>query len=468
MVKFLFFDFRHCETVRGFVRQLDPPRKHKDSPFLVSDHPAEGNYMSLYGSVIRRPDDGLWQTWYTVQPPGIGLCLAYAESQDGVHWERPKLGNVPFQNEPSHLVFDAAPHGATVIYDKREERPNWKYKMLCGAKPSGRICAFHSPDGIRWTSVPLNPVTGSHPDCPMSLHRANDGHYVAYHRPFHGDRRVGRSESWDFIHWSEAKLVMEPDAGDPTQIQFYGLGAIPYGDFEIGTLWIYHTVEDDMDFYKMRGHQQPELVYCRSGYAWHRAAQETPWIRRGKAGSWDWGLIQCASSPVFLEDEIRFYYAGFRVSHAWTRTGEKDVGTRCGIGMASMKPDRFVGLTSGPQPGQILTRPFWTETPEFYVNAVTRNGGYLKAEITELDGKPVPGFGLQESEPFAGDALGHRLSWRGRPNPEALAHRQIRLRVRGRQATVYSLFSGAEHELKTYWKFRIPFFLDMDKEKALR
>lgn len=465
MIKFLFFDNRDYEVVKGFEQKLEPPRKHKDSPLLVSNDPAEGNVMSMYGSVVRRMEDGLWQMWYTVRND-LGLCLAYAESRDGIEWVRPKLDRIKYKGQKTHLVFDAAPHGATVIYDTREERAGWKYKMLCGSSPSNKICGFRSPDGMDWSPVPRNPVTGSNPDCPMSLHRAYDGRYVAYHRPNFGDRRVGRSESWDFLHWSEPRLVMEPDAKDPAQVQFYGLGSIPYGAYEVGTLWIYQTCEDDMDFYKMKGHQQPELVYARSGAAWHRAAQGVPWIRRGSKGAWDWGMIQCASSPVLLEDEIRFYYAAFRVAHPWGRSDEKNK-NRCGIGMAHMKPDRFVRLSAGDGPATLLTRPFWTDCPEFYINGITKKGGYVKAEITDLDGRVIMGFTLKDCVPFVGDEVRHRLVWSSRSDPLKLAHRQIRLRVKTRNARLYSLFSGTEDEIKAYWKFRIPFYLDMEKEKAL-
>ncbi len=61
-VKFLFLDYRQFEVVDGFTRQLEPPRKYGKSLF-VSDQPWEGNWIQLYGSVIRRPD-GLWQMWY--------------------------------------------------------------------------------------------------------------------------------------------------------------------------------------------------------------------------------------------------------------------------------------------------------------------------------------------------------------------------------------------------------------------
>lgn len=464
MVKMLFFDYRDFEIVDGFVRKLEPLRRFEGNPILVSDDPLEGNRMSLYGSVIRHPAHGLWQMWYTVWNPKVGRALAYAESQDGVKWQRPALDIIELEERKTHFVFDLSPHGATIIYDEPEEREDWKYKMLVGSLPSDRICAFRSGDGIRWLRAAENPVIGINPDCPMSLHRGDNGRYVLYCRPCFGDRRVSRRESWDFVHWSEPKIVIDQEPGDPAQTQFYGLGAIPYGAYEIGTLWIYHTDVNDMGFNKMHGHQQPELAYTRTGYAWHRAARGRPWIELGGEGSWEWGGIQPASAPVLLEDEIRFYYVGSRAEHG---VGDEYDGPepRSGIGFASMTPDRFVGVKTSRQ-GSILTRPFWTQTPEFYVNANVSGGGELRVGIDDVDGQAIEGFGIENSVPMVGDSICHRVAWRNCPDPSKLVGREIRMRVQARTATIWALSAGSESELASYWRFQIPGFLSMEQERA--
>ena len=463
MIKMLFFDYRDYEIVDGFRRELSPPSKFEGNPILVSNHPAEGNRMSFYGSVVRRPDDGLWQMWYTVSPPGGTLALAYAESQDGIAWRRPALDLITMDGKNTHLVFDRRPHGATVIYDEREPRLDWRYRLLAGAAPSDRISAFRSADGIHWLRAAENPVIGTHPDCPMSLQRAGDGRYAVYVRPAFGDRRVARRESWDFAHWSEARTVIDQDPADHPQTQFYGLGAIPYGAYEIGTLWIYQTVESDMGFNKMLGHQYPELAYTRTGHAWHRAAVGEPWIPLGQEGSWEWGMIQPASAPVLLQDEIRFYYAAIRTGHGVREYHGRE--PRCGIGFASMKPDRFVGVTA-ERGGVILTRPFWTSTPEFYVNAQVPSTGEIRVAVEDLAGQPISGFELAQCIPLKGDSVRHRLAWRNDPDRAQLADREIRLRLQASEAIIYALMAGGEEELATYWKFDIPPFLSLEQQRA--
>jgi len=216
----------------------------------------------------------------------------------------------------------------------------------------------------------------------------------------------------------------------------------------------------------MRGHQEPELAYARSGYAWHRVAHGEPWIKRGDPGSWDWGNLQPATAPVYLEDEIRFYYAGFRDEHN-IQQGEEDLGPipQCGIGFASMKPDRFVGVTAS-QEGHILTRCCWTADPQFYVNAKVEEGSQLRVEIDDVVGQAIEGFELENCVPVRGDSTHHRLAWRDDPDLTQLANREIRLRIRASGATLYALLVGSESELANYWQFRIPGYTSMKWEQA--
>ncbi|MCM8788255.1 MAG: hypothetical protein NC907_00520, partial [Candidatus Omnitrophica bacterium] len=278
-------------------------------------------------------------------------------------------------------------------------------------------------------------------------------------------RRVARSESWDFLNWSEAKIVIDQSPEDPPQIQFYGMGAAPYGNYEIGTLWIYHTDVNDTGFWKMYGYQEPEFVYTRTGYAWHRMARNTSCIPRGKGkNDWDCGQVQPASAPVFLEDEIRFYYVGTRTTHEETYVS----GLRnfkepaCGIGFASLKPDRFVGLVAQDK-GILITRPFWTETPQFFVNAKIK--GNILVEITDISGKAIEGFEMENSIPINGDSIYHQCRWKNNPDMSKIVKKDIRYRIKANDAIIYSLMSGTEKEIAKYWNFGIN-YLPFERERV--
>jgi hypothetical protein len=458
VIKFLFFDLQEVERARGLTRRAHRARKHASNPLLTADPPGEGDApwehgnLQLYGSVIRRPD-GRFQLWYQTVRRDVGRLLGYAESDDGFAWRRPRLDVIELDGMRTNIVLPD-PHGAAIIWDAAEPREERRYKLLTGARPSGCISAFWSADGIHWTAVQRGPVIGTNPDCPLGFFRAPDGRYVVYHRVWGHGRRVFRSESWDFVHWSaEPRLVFEPDAGDPTNTQFYGLGATPYGPYELGTLWIYHTDEGDPDIAKMGGIQQPELAYARSGYAWHRAAQGQPFICCGGEGAWDRGNLQPASAPLYMEDEIRFYYAGSVRRHWRGWVSEPSRGVEAGLGLATIGTDRFVSLDAGEEEGELLTAAFPLLSAEVVVNAAVAEGGSVRVGLLTASAEDVPGCGVEECVPLTGDATAHRVRW-GCGAQDAPVGQWVRLLVRARQASLYSLSVAADGETPVYHRFQ--------------
>ena len=467
MIKFLFFDNRDYELVQGFDCVLEQPRKHSANPLVEADKPWE-HAIILYGSVVKAKDQP-FQLWYSaLEPPSLAgrqgsawkVRLGFAESDDGILWRKPNFDLFPNQGGQTNVVFDQDPHGPVVIYDDADPREAWKYKMVCGWNPEsyfgGHVHAFHSPDGIHWSSVQDEPIIGNDPDAPMSLVRRPDGTYAAYLRVAKVPdrtfiRRIGRSESTDFVNWSRVRVVLEPGPGDPPQFQMYGMGATMYGDYEIGTLWAYHTDLNDTSPNKMGGYQVAELTYSRRGTAWHRAMQGQAFIPHGDETDWDSGNLQCASAPVFLDDEIRYYFASSNVRH--DSNWEEKPG-RFGVGMASLKPDRFIALVAGDQPAEMYTRRFSLKSPEVYVNADIATDGAVRLELLDEEGRPLPGFELSRCVPITGDSLSHPVHWEGEPNLSEILDRPIRWRLQATRAKVYAVWMPDGEPEISYHRFR--------------
>ena len=455
MKKLLFFDYRELEYLDGFTRAVESPVKDSDAPLLRPDLPWERGNMQMFGSVIQAAD-GRFRAWYEVVEAPWRVRLAYAESDDGLRWHKPELDVFRHGGRATNIVFDAQPLGSAVIEDRQEPRPAYRYKLLTGAEPSGCVAAFHSADGLHWESARMfggrvQPVIATAPDCPIGFLRAPDGRFAAYHRMAGYGRRVFRSESWDFAHWSgEPQMVLEPDAGDPPQTQFYGLGASAYGPYELGTLWMYATDPDDHGPGKAHGRQTPELAYARAGTAWHRAEQGTAFIANGAAGEWDCGNLQPASQPVFLDDEIRYYYAGTNVRHSrhWELEPQE-----AGLGMARLKPDRFVALRAGEAPAELGTIAFKPPSVDVFVNARTAADGVVRVELQDAEARPLPGFTAADCRPITGDSTAHRVEWRGVGQAEAPVGQPTRLRLTARQASVYSVFVTEPGESPVYHQF---------------
>jgi hypothetical protein len=103
MIKLLGLDNEDWERVDGFTRTFEPPQKYPGNPINVSDHWSDGDRMTFYGSVLRRPDTGLWQMWYIALPERA--WVAYAESDDGITWRKPELDLAKIDDRWTNLLF---------------------------------------------------------------------------------------------------------------------------------------------------------------------------------------------------------------------------------------------------------------------------------------------------------------------------------------------------------------------------
>ncbi len=86
-------------------------------------------------------------------------------------------------------------------------------------------------------------------------------------------------------------------------------------------------------------------------------------------------------------------------------------------------------------------------------------------EVTDIDGKAISGFSVDRCRPVTGDHVRHRVTWEGVPSRAVLANREIRIRIVADNAALYSIAIGSEEEAARYWEFRIPGFLNMERER---
>jgi len=199
----------------------------------------------------------------------------------------------------------------------------------------------------------------------------------------------------------------------------------------------------------MAGYQEAELTYARHGHAWHRAAPTQAFIPHGGPEDWDRGNLQCASQPVFLDDEIRYYYMGTTARHTsrWELTPQV-----AGLGMASTRPDRFVAMVAGPERGELLSVIFRLPSARVFVNAEVGAGGEVRVELTDPTGAPIESCGLADCDPLSGDATDHRVTWRG-SGAVAAVGQPVRVRLQARDARVYSISAPEPDETPDYRDF---------------
>jgi hypothetical protein len=302
---------------------------------------------------------------------------------------------------------------------------------------------------VHWRKAQEDPVIPANSDCHVGLFKdPKTGLYQESHREDCPDRRVWRSESEDFIHWRRPVLSLEPDVGDPPQTQIYGMQMSPYGSFVMGWISMFNTWESDLGWAKMDGTMDVQLAHSRDGYCWHRTALGRRFIPLGEEGAWDAQLVIPSTTPILLEDEIRFYYAGTPYHHG----GPYDEEPEC-IGAASLRVDGFVALTVDEDVGELLTRPFALREADILVNA-DASRGEVKLEVCNLDGTPVEGFGFSDCVPLRDDGVSQRVVWAEGADPAKIVRRPIRLRVRARRADLYSIWMPNGDPEPRYWRFR--------------
>ena len=82
----LFLDDRLIDDHVRVQRVWHQPQKYV-KPVMEGKYPWEGDCPCLYGTVLRV--DGKFRMWYVGTRNSSKPRVCYAESDDGIHWERP-------------------------------------------------------------------------------------------------------------------------------------------------------------------------------------------------------------------------------------------------------------------------------------------------------------------------------------------------------------------------------------------
>ncbi len=430
------------------TRTLHQPVKYAGNPVLKGDVPwAQNPY--LYGTVIYDEKTSLYKMWYMSYNHGMPLeertPFLYATSLDGIHWDLPNLGLYEFRGskENNIILTNYGYHdqyNPSVIQDETETDPKRRYKMLYWDYPHGEetygdagMCVAFSPDGIHWERYANNPVLyamkkeRSISDVMDVLLDKRNGTYVAYTKgwaePWPKFRQIVRTQSTDFIHWSEPEVVLSHAFTDADP-QSYGMPVFQYEELYLGLLRSYKKPGDEtIDI---------QLAVSRDGIHWDRVANQQTFLPLGPKGTWDSGMLFTAP-PVVRNGQIEIYYGGWDGPHnASERNGA--------IGLATLRKDGFVSLDAGNEPGELVTKPMKNSSGTLRINADVKQDGWLKAELLDELGNVLDGYGLDECIALNMDGIDMPVRWKAKVClPD---NKTIRLRFRFCRASLYSFHAG--------------------------
>jgi len=464
MYRQLFLDDGNIAHIEGLRRTIHQPQKHPANPVLRPDRAWE-NSASVYGTTLY--DDALrcFRMWYLIGCPSDGeftdettgqrysipqtTRVAYAESADGITWHKPDLGQLDWRGSRANNMLALGrqnPEGISVLVDEHEPDPTRRYKALFwdhaanGAhfhpelkrvlwketESDGAYLAW-SADGINWTHAPENPVIAAYMDTNQNLlWDPSLNHYVAFSR-FGFGRKIARSESNDFVHWSAPQLVLDCDAQDGEGTRFYGAGIDLYEGLYVAMLWVYREGGD--------GCIDTQLGVSRDGVHWQRVADRGVFMALGEPGSWEDGMVRGVERIIRRGDELYIYYSGVNGPHSGPKFPASTIVRKHkpAIGLATLRRDGFVSLDAGASDGSMLTRQFSLPQGRLHLNVDATNGSCLVA-LCDEHGAAIPGF--ERSQPIAGDHLDAEVTWPGSASPPV--GRAVALRFTINSASLYS------------------------------
>ncbi|MCH9726657.1 MAG: prolyl oligopeptidase family serine peptidase [Planctomycetes bacterium] len=487
----LFVDDHHVLYRSGTKRLFHPAKLNPSNPIVREDQPWE---MAIgWTSISKNPKTGKFQLWYQAYAGGRDerkthkCVVCYAESDDGIHFTKPKLGIHDFTTDrkpwaghfkETNIVLTGDGgygdrYANSVLYDPRDSDSAKRYKMLYtdfGKDKNGRewpgFFAAFSTDGIHWTKSQKNPLNktayggrGLQPlysdevpynerwdknknflrktwAIPLSMSDAadviydpNHGLYVAYGKswiqgPTGGlawKHAMARTESEDFVTWSKPQLISMPDDLDQPNTEFHTSPVFYYK----GCYFCLNQILSSRG--QATGNKADamhiELMISRDGLHWDRPFRDQRFIASSEQDFSNGGIFT-NSTPVFLEDEIRFYYGGYNsgtIGGGQKLTSETQ---QSGVGFAGIRLDRFAGIrpvklsaqSTLKKPlqniGQITLKPMsFKGINQISVNADATEGE-IRVEVLNSDGYRMRGFSKEEAVVLSKDSLQHQLKWK--------------------------------------------------------
>ena len=465
----LFVDTHLIETKAGAIElKLHHPRPREVA--LRFDRPWEGNtsgYPTVMhdGEVYRMIYRGhrmIWDSGKLLMANSPVVC--YAESTDGIHWNRPELNIVKWQGKDrdklssptsNNIVWGGSPYSGTFVSfeDKNPAcKPTEQFKAVGGNHKVG-LHLFTSQDAIHWTKS----------EGPIFLEGALDSmntlfwdslrdRYVLYFRTVRNGLR-----SIDMVHSKDLKLWSSPKPltyGDSPPQQMYTNGIAPYyraPHIMLGfpTRYTARSITTKLQLIppvslrKELGDAYPRIasdlsdglfMATRNGHEFHR--WDEAFIRPGREtpsapSNWMYGDNYQGYGLFPTLDENGLEEISFLVSHGYWQEYKSY------LRRYSIRPDGFVSLQAKFDGGEVVTKAFTFTGKNLEINYSTSAAGSVRIEVQDHEGTPFSGFALTDCEELIGNKLDQTVSWKG-GSPNQLAGMPIKLRIVLKDADLYS------------------------------
>lgn len=434
-----------------------PEERHADFPACA---------VTKNGGVWFDDLDNKFKMWYTTGYLGFA---ALAISDDGIHWERPKLDVVPGTNLV--LPKEIHPDSGSVIIDHETADLSQRYKWLVRepdpVTATGGVMMYParlmvSPDGIHWKQIGMTGGCGDRATMFYNPFRKKWVQSIRFFDPF-GKRYNARCryyyEADDFlasggftqdtmIPWLRADNL---DHGKFSPPQLYTFDAIAYESIMLG----FHQILDGPPNHLGEKVGLPKLSQLhlssrRDGFHWYRP-DRTPFIgARREYGSWEYGYLESSAGMcLIVGDELWIYYSAYagepeRITADWHVSGTYGNGA---IGLAKLRRDGFASMRPMFAGALTQTRKLRFSGSKLFVNVQTA-GSKLTVQAIDEQGKAIPGLTHEDCLGYIGNSTRIQIQWKQR-DLSNLGNEKIRLQFCMDRGDLYSFWITDSHDGKS-------------------
>jgi hypothetical protein len=361
--KYLFLDDHDIDAIDNLARRLHQPQKFANNVVIRAEHRWENAGIQIRTTPVWVPDERVFKVIYltsaegpdpvvtldvTGAPKGMESYACYATSVDGINWEKPflRLHDYPaltWRGTPIGKENNIIPSAKGLlqgpIYDPHDPDPRRRFKGLRYGE--GKLRSMASADFLRWEALAV-----------PSLPSQDESHltYDADQRLFIAavKRQGPYGRSWhlitspDFEHWQEHGLIFHADQvdqengkarlrrffDDPAYLKpifnrpeewrtdVYNFPIFPYEGLYLATPVMHHWSGKHTPLYEnVDSRKSVELAASRDLLHWQRVAERAPFLELSPVGdgsAYDTGQIVVTNQPVVRNNELWFYYNGFR------------------------------------------------------------------------------------------------------------------------------------------------------------